>query len=33
MSNLGAIKGLEKPKLGKLNNAKELKETEIEFKN
>ena len=33
MSNLGAMKGLEKPKLGKLNNAKELKETEIEFKN
>ena len=33
MSNLGVIKGIEKPKLGKLNNAKELKETETEFKN
>lgn len=32
MSNLGVTKGLEKLKLEKLNNTKELKEIEIEMK-
>ena len=32
MSNLGVTKGLEKLKLEKLNNAKELKEIKVELK-
>ena len=32
MSNLGVTKGLEKLKLEKLNNAKELKEIKVEVK-